>query len=81
MKGALQVKSAVSGYSSPVTYAPDNPLAQGMKMLAEIIVTIPEASLLYVTLGGFDHHSDQINHPNNRADKLNGQQTNDDDEA
>jgi uncharacterized protein (DUF1501 family) len=73
VKGALQVKSAVSGYSSPVTYAPDNPLAQGMKMLAEIIVTIPEANLLYVTLGGFDHHSDQISHPNNRADKLSGQ--------
>lgn len=73
VKGALQVKSAVANYSSSVTYAPDNPLAQGMKMLAQIITTIPEASLLYVSLGGFDHHSDQISHPNNRADKLTGQ--------
>ena len=73
VKGALQVKSSVANYSSSVTYAPDNPLAQGMKMLAQIITTIPEASLLYVTLGGFDHHSDQISHPNNRADKFSGQ--------
>ncbi len=29
--------------------------------------------MLYVTLGGFDHHSDQISHPNNRADKFSGQ--------
>ncbi|HJZ68521.1 MAG TPA: DUF1501 domain-containing protein [Blastocatellia bacterium] len=73
VRGALQVKSSVANYSSSVTYAPDNPLAQGMKMLAQIITTIPEASLLYVTLGGFDHHSDQISHPNNRADKFSGQ--------
>ncbi|HEY3137042.1 MAG TPA: DUF1501 domain-containing protein [Blastocatellia bacterium] len=73
VKGALQVKSSVANYVSSVTYAPDNPLAQGMKMLAQIITTIPEASLLYVTLGGFDHHSDQISHPNNRVDKFSGQ--------
>ncbi len=73
VKGALEVKSSIANYSSSVTYAPDNPLAQGMKMLAQIITTIPEASLLYVTLGSFDHHSDQISHPNNHADKLSGQ--------
>jgi uncharacterized protein (DUF1501 family) len=73
VKGALQVKSSVANYSSSVTYAPDNPLAQGMKMLAQIITTIPGASLLYVSLGGFDHHSDQISHPNNRSDKFSGQ--------
>jgi uncharacterized protein (DUF1501 family) len=73
VKGALEVKSSIANYSSSVTYASDNPLAQGMKMLAQIITTIPEASLLYVTLGSFDHHSDQISHANNHADKLSGQ--------
>jgi uncharacterized protein (DUF1501 family) len=73
VSGALKVKSSVAGYSSSVTYAADNPLAQGMKMLAEIITTIPETSLLYVTLGPFDHHSDQISHANGHPDKLSGQ--------
>jgi uncharacterized protein (DUF1501 family) len=73
VKGALEVKSSIANYSSTVSYATDNPLAQGMKMLAQIITTLPEASLLYVTLGSFDHHSDQISHPNNHADKLSGQ--------
>src|SRR5258708_4588117 len=72
VSGALEVKSSVAGYSSSVTYAADNPLAQGMKMLAQIITTIPEASLLYVTLGSFDHHSDQISHANNHPDKFSG---------
>jgi uncharacterized protein (DUF1501 family) len=73
VNGALQVKSSIANYSSTVTYASDNPLAQGMKMVAQIITTIPEASLFYVSLGSFDHHSDQISHANNRPDKLSGQ--------
>lgn len=72
VSGALRFKSSVAGYSSSVTYAADNPLAQGMKMLAQIITTVPEASLLYVTLGSFDHHSDQISHVNNHPDKFSG---------
>src|SRR6185295_14807104 len=35
--------------------------------------TVPEASLLYVTLGPFDHHSDQISNANNHPDKFSGQ--------
>lgn len=73
VSGALKVKSSIGTYSSPVTYAADNPLAQGMKMLAQIITTIPEASLMYVTLGPFDHHSDQIGHANGHPDKFGGQ--------
>lgn len=73
VSGALTVKSSVAGYSSSVTYAANNPLAQGMKILAQIITTVPEASLLYVTLGPFDHHSDQISHANNHPDKFSGQ--------
>lgn len=73
VSGALKVKSSIGTYSSPVTYAADNPLAQGMKMLAQIITTIPEASLMYVTLGPFDHHSDQISHANGHPDKVGGQ--------
>jgi uncharacterized protein (DUF1501 family) len=72
VSGALKVKSSVAGYSSSVTYAADNPFAQGMKMLAQIITTVPEASLLYVTLGSFDHHSDQVSHANNHVDKFSG---------
>jgi len=73
VNGALKVKSSIATYTSSVTYAADNPLAQGMKMLAEIVTTISETSLLYVTLGPFDHHSDQVSHPSGRLDKLSGQ--------
>lgn len=73
VSGALKVKSSIGTYSSPVTYAADNPLAQGMKMLAQIITTIHETALLYVTLGPFDHHSDQISHANGHPDKFSGQ--------
>jgi uncharacterized protein (DUF1501 family) len=71
--GADQVQGAIADYSSPVTYPEGNPLAAGMKMLAQIIITIPEASLLYVQMGGFDHHSQQIAFENNQPNKLAGQ--------
>ena len=41
-------------------------------MIAQIIVTMPEASLLYVQIGGFDTHSDQIEGTN----KIAGQHAN-----
>jgi uncharacterized protein (DUF1501 family) len=72
VKGALQLKSAISGYNSTIVYPQDNPLAVGMKMVAEIITTVPEANLLYVSMGSFDTHSDQILHPNNQPNKAGG---------
>lgn len=71
--GALQVQDAISKYTSSVVYPDDNPLAQGMKMLAEIIVTIPEANLLYVSMDGFDDHSDQIDHSGGTPARNSGQ--------
>jgi uncharacterized protein (DUF1501 family) len=68
--GASQLQAAVATYTSPVHYpvAGDNPaptqqviqFAAALKMVAQIITTIPEANLLYVQIGGFDHHSQQI---------------------
>jgi len=64
------LQTAVATYSSPVHYpvAGDNPapaaqviqFAAALKMVAQIVTTIPEANLLYVQLGGFDHHSQEI---------------------
>ena len=60
VNGALQFKSALGNYTSTIQYPGDNPLADGLRKLAEIITTIPESVLLYVQMGGFDNHSDQI---------------------
>lgn len=73
VSNALQVKDSVSHYSSPVVYPDDNPLAQGLKMAAEIVATIPEANLLYVSLGSFDHHSSEIDDTGGTPNKLSGQ--------
>jgi len=48
--------------------ATDNPaavaqviqFAAAVQMVAKIVTTIPEANLLYVQIGGFDHHSQEI---------------------
>ena len=73
VKGAQLVQRAVSGYSSSVTYPDLNPLAVGLKMAAQIMVTVPEARLIYVQMGGFDHHSDQVSRRDGQLDKLKGQ--------
>jgi uncharacterized protein (DUF1501 family) len=59
VNGALQFKSALGNYHSTVQYPDNNPLAEGLQKLAQILVTIPESTLLYVQMGGFDTHSDQ----------------------
>jgi uncharacterized protein (DUF1501 family) len=68
--GAAQLQAAVASYTSPVHYpvAGDNPapsqqviqFCAALKMVAQIVTTIPDANLLYVQLGGFDHHSQEI---------------------
>jgi uncharacterized protein (DUF1501 family) len=60
LRGAQQVQRSISGYSSSVSYPAGNPLAVGLQMAAQLMTTIPEASLLYVQMGGFDNHSNQI---------------------
>src|SRR5260370_24721774 len=42
-------------------------------MLAEILTTITESTLVYVSVGSFDHHADQISHADGKPDKLSGQ--------
>jgi len=70
INGAIQFRAALGGYSSTVTYPANNGLADGLRMLAQVITTIPDVSLLYLQMGGFDTHSDQIDSNN----KLAGQQ-------
>lgn len=60
VRGAQQVQRSVSSYKSSVSYPANNPLATGLQMVAQLMTTVPESSLLYVQMGGFDNHSDQI---------------------
>lgn len=60
VRGAQQVQSSISSYRSSVTYPSANPLAVALQMVAQLMTTVPEASVLYVQMGGFDNHSDQI---------------------
>jgi uncharacterized protein (DUF1501 family) len=69
INGSIQFQSALQSYTSIVQYPDNNDLAGGLKMLAQVISTIPEVSLLYLQMGGFDTHSDQID----RGGKLSGQ--------
>lgn len=70
--GAAQVQSATATYTSNVTYPANNPLANALKMLAQLITTIPETSLLWVQMGGFDNHSAQIATVSGQPSKLTG---------
>ncbi|MEK6288570.1 MAG: DUF1501 domain-containing protein [Acidobacteriota bacterium] len=60
VRGAQQVQKSISNYKSSIAYPANNPLAAGLQMVAQLMTTVPEASLLYVQMGGFDSHSDQI---------------------
>ncbi|HKV41424.1 MAG TPA: DUF1501 domain-containing protein [Blastocatellia bacterium] len=69
--GASLIQSSITSYSSSVTY-PNSPIASGLKMLAQIITTVPTADLLYAEMGGFDNHSSQIGTNANPDDRLSG---------
>jgi uncharacterized protein (DUF1501 family) len=73
VEGAQRIQASISTYSSRVSYPANNPLAAGMKMLAQIITTIPEARLLYARMGGFDTHATQIGSQADPNNKLVGQ--------
>src|SRR5262249_6008706 len=73
VEGAIQVKTQVAGYSSSIQYPANNPLATALQMLAQILATIGESTLVYCSLGSFDHHAEQINHASGKPDKLSGQ--------
>jgi uncharacterized protein (DUF1501 family) len=69
---AQKVQAAISSYNSTVSYNSQNPLAVALRMLAQIITTMPEANLLYVQMGGFDNHAFQVANTNGRVNKLAG---------
>lgn len=70
VKGAQQLQRSINSYTSTISYPATNPLAAGLQMVAQLMATVPEASLLYVQLGGFDNHSDQIgNKQDDRSNK------------
>ncbi|HEV2235655.1 MAG TPA: DUF1501 domain-containing protein [Ktedonobacterales bacterium] len=57
--GSTQLASAASQYTPQAEYDPADGFAQGLKVLAEVIVNDLGLRVGYVTLGGFDTHSDQ----------------------
>jgi uncharacterized protein (DUF1501 family) len=76
--GAQQVQNSVDDYTSSVTYpigtAPNvNNLAIALQMVAQLITTLPSANLFYVSLGGFDHHSQEIGSNAEPTNRLVGQ--------
>jgi uncharacterized protein (DUF1501 family) len=73
VKGAQLIQRNINNYRSSVVYPSQNPLAAGLKMVAQLLATVPEIYLLYVQLNGFDHHSDQVDHPNGQANRRAGQ--------
>jgi uncharacterized protein (DUF1501 family) len=72
VEGAQEIRAAVATYSSTVTYPAGNPLANALRMAAQVITTIDESVLLYVQMGGFDNHSSQIDVVNGQPNKLAG---------
>ncbi|MEW6127631.1 MAG: DUF1501 domain-containing protein [Acidobacteriota bacterium] len=73
LTSAQKVQAALSSYQSSVVYNSQNPLAVALQMLAQILVTMPEANLLYAAIHGFDHHADQVDHSTGQANKFAGQ--------
>ena len=72
VRGAQRVQQSVNSYRSSVIYPQTNPLAVGLRLAAQFMITIPEAQLLYVQLNGFDTHSGQIGDRNQQLNKLAG---------
>ena len=54
-----RIHAAPASYHSSVVY-PTGPAGQYLKMIAQVITTVPEVSLLHLTLGTFDFHGGQI---------------------
>lgn len=57
-KSSDLLKSAVGKYQSSVTYG-NNPFAEGMKLIAQVIAADLGTRIFYIGLGGFDTHSAQ----------------------
>ncbi|NIJ54652.1 DUF1501 domain-containing protein [Dyadobacter arcticus] len=57
---AGQLKAASDKGKNLVTYATGNPLAEQLKIVARLISGGLQTKIYYVTLGGFDTHSQQV---------------------
>jgi uncharacterized protein (DUF1501 family) len=57
--GVRQLAQTTKQYTPMAQYDPKDPFAQGLKVLAEVIVNDLGLRVGYVTLGGFDTHSGQ----------------------
>ena len=61
-----KIKSIPESYRSSVVY-PVSSIADALKMVAQVMVAVPEVGLFYVEMGGFDTHSRQITDADNRV--------------
>lgn len=52
------LKQAVGRYQTTVTYG-NNPFAEGMKLIAQVIAADLGTRIFYISLGGFDTHANQ----------------------
>lgn len=55
-----KIQAALSGYQSSVDYMPFN-FSQSMKIVAQMIAADIPTKIYYVSLGGFDTHTNQLN--------------------
>ncbi|HEU4387996.1 MAG TPA: DUF1501 domain-containing protein [Blastocatellia bacterium] len=63
--GSIQkIKTIPDRYTSTVTYPAASSLSDALKMVAQTMVGLPEASLFYVEVGGYDTHARQIDGTN-----------------
>jgi uncharacterized protein (DUF1501 family) len=62
-----KIRTIPDSYSSKIVYPAGSSIADALKMVAQVMVAIPEVGLFYVEMGGFDTHSRQIADPNNRV--------------
>ena len=62
-----KIRSIPDSYRSTIVYPAGSSIATALKMVAQVMVAIPEVSLFYVEMNGFDTHSRQIADSSNRV--------------
>jgi uncharacterized protein (DUF1501 family) len=67
VSSVLKIRSIPDKYTSSVVYPAASSIADALKMVAQVMVAIPEVSLFYVQMNGFDTHARQIADPDNRV--------------
>src|SRR6266571_246532 len=73
--GSKAYKDATTIQTETAKYNPTYPntgLGNALKMVSQLMVTIPTTTLAHVALGGFDNHQDLIALVQGKRDKLNG---------